>query len=158
MKIYDILTKWIIKTYSMWEKCVQILYSSINNSKICQRTPRPLHGSDSDGVSPLHPYYSRDYRSSSHLSKVHKTYRSMGQIWTTYLLCTRSTLETTALRVTFVSQTPWQLRTQLIFYENLWYFDQINHQDAFYVGKMCTEHVQLHTNSKIYLTRSKPVD
>ena len=41
MKINDILTKWILKTYSMWEKCVQILYRSINNSKIylkCTKT------------------------------------------------------------------------------------------------------------------------
>ena len=28
-----------------------------------------FHGSDSDGISPLHPYYSRDYRSTSQFSK-----------------------------------------------------------------------------------------
>ncbi len=33
MKSNDILTKWILKTYYMWEKCVQIMYSSINNPK-----------------------------------------------------------------------------------------------------------------------------
>ncbi len=68
MKINDMLTKWILKTYSMWEKCVQILYSSINNSKINQKlTKYPNSRSDSDGISPLHPYYSRDCRSTSHL-------------------------------------------------------------------------------------------
>ena len=33
MKIDNMLTKWILKTYSMYEKSVQIMYSSINNSK-----------------------------------------------------------------------------------------------------------------------------
>ena len=42
MKIYDILTKWILKTYSMQEKYVQILYSSINNSKICSKLTKPI--------------------------------------------------------------------------------------------------------------------
>ena len=51
----------------MWEKCVQILYSSINNSKICPKLTKPLD--------------------------------SMGRIRTAYLLCTRITLEITALRV-----------------------------------------------------------
>ena len=41
MKINDILTKWIIKAYSMWEKYVQILYRSINNSKICPKCTKP---------------------------------------------------------------------------------------------------------------------
>ena len=67
MKINDILTKWILKTCSMWEKCVQILYSSINKSKIHQKCTKPPN--------------------------------SMGRIRTAYLLCTRITLETTALRV-----------------------------------------------------------
>ena len=34
-----------------------------------------FHRSDLDGISPLHPYYSRDYRSTS---QVAKTYRSDG--------------------------------------------------------------------------------
>ena len=34
MKINDILTKWILKTYFMCENYLQILYRSINNSKI----------------------------------------------------------------------------------------------------------------------------
>ena len=66
-KIYDILTKWILKTHSMWETCVQILYRSINNSKIDLKYTKPI-----------------DW---------------MGRIRTAYLLCTRITLETTALRV-----------------------------------------------------------
>ena len=48
-------------------KCVQILYRSINNSKI-------------------HP-------------KLTKPTDRMGQIQTAYILCTRITLETTALRI-----------------------------------------------------------
>ncbi len=68
MKINDILTKWILKTYSMWEKCVQIMYSSINTSKIHPKCAKPT---DWMGrirtASPLHPYYSRDYRSTSHI-------------------------------------------------------------------------------------------
>ncbi len=31
----------MLKTYSMWEKCVQILYSSINNSKIDSKYAKP---------------------------------------------------------------------------------------------------------------------
>ena len=68
MKINDILTKWILKTYSMWEKYVQIMYRSINNSKIY---PKCTKTTDWMGrirtAYPLHPYYSRDYRSTSHL-------------------------------------------------------------------------------------------
>ncbi len=67
MKINDILTKWMLKTYSMWEKCVQIMYSSINKSKICIKWAQATD--------------------------------SMGRIRTAYFLCTRITLETTALRV-----------------------------------------------------------
>ena len=51
----------------MWEKCVQIKYSSINNSKIYPKLTKPIDRT--------------------------------GRIWTAYLLCTRITLETTALRV-----------------------------------------------------------
>ena len=103
----------------MWEKCVQIMYSSINNSKIHPKLTKPpdrmgriwtvyllcaritlettalrviwtaclpctritlettalrvtyrCNGSDLDGISPLHPYYSRDYRSTSHLDGI----------------------------------------------------------------------------------------
>ena len=36
-----------------------------NLSKVHQTSQ--LDGSDSDGISPLHPYYSRDYRSTSHV-------------------------------------------------------------------------------------------
>ena len=68
MKINDILTKWILKTCSMWEKCVQITYRSINNSKIYAKWAQATD--------------------------------SMGRIQAAYLLCTRITLETTALRVT----------------------------------------------------------
>ena len=53
-----------------------------------ERTPSPV----------LHPYYSRDYRSTS---QVDQTPDQIGQIPTAYLLCTRITLETTALRVTY---------------------------------------------------------
>ena len=41
MKHYDILTKWILKTYSMWEKYVQIMYRSINNAKIDLKCTTP---------------------------------------------------------------------------------------------------------------------
>ena len=86
-----------------------------------------LDGSDLDDISPLHPYYSRDYRSTSHFDQMNpqdafhvepcvqimyssinkskicpkwaQATDSMGQIRTAYLLCTRITLETTALRV-----------------------------------------------------------
>ena len=88
-------------------------YYSMNHiGKICtlhvqlsyKNQPRPLIlWSDLDGISPLHPYYSRDYRATSHNSKIYpkcaKPIDQMGQIWTAYLLCTRITLETTALRV-----------------------------------------------------------
>ena len=53
-------------------KYVQIMYSSINNSKIYLKLAKPID--------------------------------SMGQIWTAYLLCTRITLETTALRVMYGAQ------------------------------------------------------
>ena len=79
MKINDILTKWILKTYSMLEKCVQIMYSSINNSKIHPKCTKPPN--------------------------------SMGRIRTASLLCTRITLETTALRVT------WKLRSRQVFFQ-----------------------------------------
>ena len=36
-----------------------------NSSKV--RQTHRLDGSDSDSVSPLHPYYSRDYRSTNHI-------------------------------------------------------------------------------------------
>ena len=36
-----------------------------NSSKMCPGNG--FHGSDSDGISPLHPYYSRNYRSTSHM-------------------------------------------------------------------------------------------
>ncbi len=42
MKINDILTKRILKTYSMWEKYVQILYRSINISKIHLKLSKPI--------------------------------------------------------------------------------------------------------------------
>ena len=58
----------------MWEKCVQSLYSSINNSKIYPKLIKPID--------------------------------RMGRIRTAYLLCTRITLETTALRVI------WELRSR----------------------------------------------
>ena len=48
-------------------KYVQILYSSINNSKICPKLTKPTDWMGSGGISPLHPYYSRDYRSTSHI-------------------------------------------------------------------------------------------
>ena len=48
-------------------KCVQIMYSSINNSKICAKCVQAMD--------------------------------CMGRIWTAYLICTRITLETTALRI-----------------------------------------------------------
>ena len=53
------------------EKCVQILYSSIHNSTNLSKVHQTywLDGSDSDGISPLHPYYSRDYRSTSHIKR-----------------------------------------------------------------------------------------
>ncbi len=157
MKINDILTKWILKTYSVYEKCVQILYSSINNTNICPKCTKPT-----------------DW---------------MGRIRTASLLCTRITLETTALRVIWelrsrrtgvfpevqvcvsecfwgprtvfqicekswffttsgskkssMSQTLWPLRTRLLFYDKLWYFDQMNPQDVFYVGKIPTDSVSL---------------
>ncbi len=44
---------------------------------------------------------------------------------------------------TSMSQTLWVDRTRLIFYEKIIYFNQMNHQDVFYVGKMCTDYVQL---------------
>ena len=68
MKMYDILTKWILKTHSMWEKGIQIMYSSIHikNQSNMHQTYR-FHGSASGGISPLRPYYSRDYRSTSHM-------------------------------------------------------------------------------------------
>ena len=66
------------------------------------------HGSDMDGLSPLHPYYSRYYRSTSQIClKWAQATASMGRIWTAYLLCTRITLETTALRV--IGSDPVQL-------------------------------------------------
>ena len=69
MKIDDMVTKLILGMYSMYEKWVQIPYSSINNSKINSKYVKPID--------------------------------SMGQIWTAYFLCTRITLETTALRIKF---------------------------------------------------------
>ena len=63
------LTTWILRTCSMWEKCVQILYSLINNLKIYPKLIKPID--------------------------------RMDRIWTAYLLGTRITLETTALRVTW---------------------------------------------------------
>ena len=56
----------------MYETCVQILYGSINNSKICAKCVQAMD--------------------------------SMGRIWTAYLLCTRITLETTAIRVIYGGQ------------------------------------------------------
>ena len=48
------------------------MYRSTNNFKNLSkmRTGNGLHGSDSDGLSHLHPYYSRDYRSTSHIERV----------------------------------------------------------------------------------------
>ncbi len=40
-----------------------------------------------------------------------------------------------------MSQTLWVDRTRLIFYENLQYFNQMNPQGVFYVGKIPTEYV-----------------
>ena len=61
--------------------------------------------------------------------KLTKPIDRMGRIRTVYLLCTRVTLGTTALRVmvfcydkkkkTCMNQTLGRLRTRLIFYENL---------------------------------------
>ena len=41
MKINNIWTKWIVKTYSMWEKYLHILYHSINKSKIYPKCTKP---------------------------------------------------------------------------------------------------------------------
>ena len=46
------------------EKYLQIMYRAINNAKIHPKLT--TDGSKSGGISPLHPYCSRDYRSSSH--------------------------------------------------------------------------------------------
>ncbi len=43
----------------------------------------------------------------------------------------------------FIDQIRRVDRTRLIFYENLRYFDQMNPQNVFYVGKMCTDSVQV---------------
>ena len=84
-------------------KCIQILYRLINNSKnlfkMCQ-TSR-LNGSELDVISPLHPYYSRDHRSTNQIYPNYtKPPDCMRQIWTACLICTRITLETAALQVT----------------------------------------------------------
>ena len=42
MNNYDILTKRILKTHSVKDKCVQILYSSIPNSKIHPKCTKPI--------------------------------------------------------------------------------------------------------------------
>ena len=53
-----------------------------------------------------------------------------------------------------MSQTLWLLRTRLIVYENLWYFNQMNPQNVFHVGKMYSSL----NNSKIYPQLTKPLD
>ncbi len=42
--------------------------NSVQLNKYMKNLPKveQTHQSDSDGISPLHPYYSRDYRSTSH--------------------------------------------------------------------------------------------
>ena len=92
MKINDILIKWILKTYSMWEKYVQIRYSSINNSKIHPKLVKPPDRmSDLDGLSPLHPYYSRDYRSTSHMrAKLAKDWWFSRSTRVCFRMCLRS--------------------------------------------------------------------
>ncbi len=45
---------------------VQLKQKSFKKSSKVRQTHR-LDGSDSDSISPLHPYYSRDYRSTSHM-------------------------------------------------------------------------------------------
>ena len=69
MKINDILTKWILRTWSMWEKiCTDVVQINKWFKNLPEVSPgHRFHGSDLDGISPLHPYYSRDYRSTSHI-------------------------------------------------------------------------------------------
>ncbi len=59
---------------------------------------------------------------------------------------------------TFMDQTLWTDRTRLLFYEHLWYFDYMNPQDVFYVGKKVQIMYRSINNSKICPKLTKPID
>ncbi len=121
--------------------------------KICTNLHRSIK---SDGMSPLHPYYSRDYRSTSHikasLAKDRCFSRGLG-MWFQVFLRSQEWFSNSWKIMMFhhvwvqkkssISQTLWLLRTRLIFYENQWYFNQMNPQDVFYMGKIPTDYVEL---------------
>ncbi len=105
MNINDILTKWILNMYSMQEKCVPVLYSSINNSKNHAKCTKPIDWTGQ--IRTVCLLCTRITLETTALRvKWAQAMDSMGRIRTAYLLCTRITLETTALRVT------WKLRSR----------------------------------------------
>ncbi len=99
-----------------------------NSSKMCP--DNEFHGSDSDGISPLHPYYSRDYRSTSllkaSLAKVRCFFRGLGVCFRMFLRSRESFSNSWKIMMfnhiwvkkSLMSQTLWTDRTRLIFYEN----------------------------------------
>ena len=62
------------------------------------------------------------------------------------------------LKKSAMRQTLWPLRTRLIFYETLWYVDQMNSRDVFYVGKCVQILYNLINNSKIYPKCAQAMD
>ncbi len=91
-----------------------------------------LDGSDSDGISPLHPYYSRDYRSTSHLKLRSRRTGVFPEVQVCVSECASGPRRVFRFvkkindfsprlgqNKSSMSQTLWVNRTQLIFYENL---------------------------------------
>ena len=129
-----------------------------------------FHRSDSGGISPLHPYYSRDYRSTNHIKLRSRRTGVFPEVQVCVFECFSG-----HRRVFQIHEKSWFFTTYgskkivhgpnplngpysahilwkfMIFWPNEW-------SRRILCGKMCTEYVQLNNNSKIYPKCTKTTD